>query len=208
MEDHLNLPIESYDSLIDFLHKIILNLSSLTGLSFENMSREAGWYFLELGRRMERALGLIFILQGLFRWESLQDKSSFENLLSINDVRITYNRRYRGRIDKESVLDILLFDNSNPRSLAYQLERINECLKFLPGKEEKTTYAEDRAALQLYTTFKMKDIPILFSEPEPNVVIAAWLDELHSLLRALSETISLRYFNYAEEQTRIGDVNG
>jgi uncharacterized circularly permuted ATP-grasp superfamily protein/uncharacterized alpha-E superfamily protein len=208
MEDHLNKPLESYDSLIDFLQKIILNLSSLTGLSFENMSREAGWYFLELGRRMERALGLIFTLQGLFRWQPLQDKSSFENLLSINDIRITFNRRYRGRIDKESVLDILLFDNSNPRSLAYQLEHINECLRDLPGKEENVTYSEDRAALQLYTTFKMKDIQILFSEPEPNTMIAAWLDELHDQLRLLSEAITARYFSYVEEQTRIGDGNG
>lgn len=208
IEDHLNHPIESYDALIDFLHKIILNLSSLTGLSFENMSREAGWYFLELGRRMERAAGLIYTLQGLFRWEQLQDKSSFENLLSINDIRITYNRRYRGRIDKESVLDILLFDTTNPRSLGYQLERINDCLKYLPGKEDKVTYSEDRAALQLYTHFKMKDITILFAETDSNSTIATWLDDLFNQLRELSEAISLRYFNYAEEQTRIGDNNG
>ncbi len=207
LEDHLNQPIESYDALIDFLHKIIFNLSSLTGLSFENMSREAGWYFLELGRRMERSISLIFTLQGLFRWEQMQDRSSFENLLSINDIRITYNRRYRGKIDKQSVLDILLFDTSNPRSLAFQIERINECLKFLPNKEEKVTYSEDRVALQLYTMFKMKDIAILFAEAEPNTIIASWLEEMHEQLRILSETISMRYFNYAEEQTRIGDMN-
>ncbi|GBF51422.1 circularly permuted ATPgrasp domain protein [Leptospira ryugenii] len=208
IEDHQNLNFDSYDGLIDFLHKIILNLSSLTGLSFENMSREAGWYFLELGRRLERSIGLIFVLQGLIRWDSLQNKSSFENLLNINDIRITYNRRYRGRIDQESVLDILLFDITNPRSLGYQLERIRENIAHLPGKEMNITYPEDRATLLLYTKFKMKDINVLFSDPEPNKAIMAWLDDLHEHLRSLSESISLRYFNYAEEQTRIGDGNG
>ncbi|TGN19882.1 circularly permuted type 2 ATP-grasp protein [Leptospira idonii] len=208
LEDNLNRPIESYDALIDFLHKIILNLSSLTGLSFENMSREAGWYFMELGRRLERSINLIHTLQGIIRWEEFQDKSSFENLLRINDIRITYNRRYRGRIDQESVLDILLFDTTNPRSLAYQFEQMMNCVKFLPGKEEKQTYSEDRAVLQLYTHFKMKDIPILFNTQEPLANVSAWLDELHNDLRSVSDAISIRYFNYAEEQTRIGDGNG
>ncbi|BDA80577.1 hypothetical protein LPTSP3_g35070 [Leptospira kobayashii] len=208
LEDNLAQQIQTYDSLIDFLHKVILNLSSLTGLSFENMSREAGWYFLELGRRLERSVNLIITLQGMIRWEGYDNKSSFENLLSINDIRITYNRRYRGRIDQESVLDILLFDTTNPRSLAYQLEQINLCLKYLPGKEEKQTYSEDRAALQLYTEFKMKDISILFGSAEPLTNITVWLEELHKHLRHLSDAITVRYFSYAEEQTRIGDGNG
>lgn len=208
LEDNANKPIETYDQLIDILHKIIINLSSLTGLSFENMSREAGWYFLDLGRRIERSINLILILQGMLRWDSFKDKASFDNLLSINDIRITYNRRYRGRIDQESVLDILLFDITNPRSFAYQLDQINIDIKQLPGKEDKIMYAEDRAALQLYTHFKMKDIGIIFSEDNPMTTIYDWLEELHVLLRNLSDSISIRYFNYAEEQTRIGDGNG
>ncbi|MDF3820869.1 circularly permuted type 2 ATP-grasp protein [Leptospira sp. 96542] len=205
LEDNSHLQIHSYDQLIDFLHKIILNLSSLSGLSYENMSREAGWYFLDLGRRIERAINLILMLQGMIRWGSFQDKPSFETILSINDIRITYNRRYRGRVDQESVLDILLFDTSNPRSFAYQLDQINQNIKFLPGKEEKVTYAEDRASLQLYTHFKMKDISILFAKEDPMDYVFTWLEELHGHLRNLSDALSVRYFNYTEEQTRIGD---
>jgi len=208
LEDQSNHEIESYDQIIDFLQKIIVNLSSLTGLSFENMSREAGWYFLNLGRRIERSINMILMLQGMIRWDSFRDKASFETFLRINDIRLTYNRRYSGKIDQESVLDILLFDTTNPRSFAYQLEQINSDIQFLPGKDEKVVYSEDRAALQLYTHFKMKDISIFFESENPLESVSIWLEELHIYLKQLSESLSARYFNYTEEQTRIGDGNG
>lgn len=208
LEDQSNHEIESYDQIIDFLQKIIVNLSSLTGLSFENMSREAGWYFLNLGRRIERSINMILMLQGMIRWDSFRDKASFETFLRINDIRLTYNRRYSGKIDQESVLDILLFDTTNPRSFAYQLEQINSDIQFLPGKDEKVVYSEDRAALQLYTHFKMKDISIFFELENPLESVSVWLEELHNYLKQLSEALSARYFNYTEEQTRIGDGNG
>lgn len=208
LEDQSNHEIESYDQIIDFLQKIVVNLSSLTGLSFENMSREAGWYFLNLGRRIERSINMILMLQGMIRWDSFRDKASFETFLRINDIRLTYNRRYSGKIDQESVLDILLFDTTNPRSFAYQLEQINSDIQFLPGKDEKVVYSEDRAALQLYTHFKMKDISIFFESENPLESVSVWLEELHTYLKQLSEALSARYFNYTEEQTRIGDGNG
>ena len=208
LEDQSNHEIESYDQIIDFLQKIVVNLSSLTGLSFENMSREAGWYFLNLGRRIERSINMILMLQGMIRWDSFRDKASFETFLRINDIRLTYNRRYSGKIDQESVLDILLFDTTNPRSFAYQLEQINSDIEFLPGKDEKVVYSEDRAALQLYTHFKMKDISIFFELENPLESVSIWLEELHTYLKQLSEALSARYFNYTEEQTRIGDGNG
>ncbi|MBM9548110.1 circularly permuted type 2 ATP-grasp protein [Leptospira sp. 201903074] len=208
LEDQSNHEIESYDQIIDFLQKIVVNLSSLTGLSFENMSREAGWYFLNLGRRIERSINMILMLQGMIRWDSFRDKASFETFLRINDIRLTYNRRYSGKIDQESVLDILLFDTTNPRSFAYQLEQINSDIQFLPGKDDKVVYSEDRAALQLYTHFKMKDISIFFELENPLESVSVWLEELHTYLKQLSEALSSRYFNYTEEQTRIGDGNG
>lgn len=208
LEDQSNHQIESYDQIIDFLQKIVVNLSSLTGLSFENMSREAGWYFLNLGRRIERSINMILMLQGMIRWDSFRDKASFETFLRINDIRLTYNRRYSGKIDQESVLDILLFDTTNPRSFAYQLEQINSDIKFLPGKDDKVVYSEDRAALQLYTHFKLKDISIFFESENPLESVSIWLEELHNYLKQLSESLSSRYFNYTEEQTRIGDGNG
>lgn len=208
LEDQSNHQIESYDQIIDFLQKIVVNLSSLTGLSFENMSREAGWYFLNLGRRIERSINMILMLQGMIRWDSFRDKASFETFLRINDIRLTYNRRYSGKIDQESVLDILLFDTTNPRSFAYQLEQINSDIKFLPGKNDKVVYSEDRAALQLYTHFKMKDISIFFELENPLESVSIWLEELHNYLKNLSDALASRYFNYTEEQTRIGDGNG
>ncbi len=208
LEDIIENEHTSYDSLIDYFHKIIFNISALNGFSFENMSRESGWFFLELGRRIERSINMILILQGMLKWEGELDKASFQLLLNINDIRITYRRRYQGRIDLESVLDILIFDITNPRSFAFQIEEISRCIKVLPAKEDNQMFPEDRAVLKLITEFKMQDINILFKSKEPLIAVSAWMETMHDLLRELSDSVSMRYFNYAEEQTRIGDMNG
>jgi len=208
LEDLLGSYSPSYDSLIEFYHKIILHISSLTGFSFENMSREAGWYFLELGRRLERSINMILVLQGMMRIDKEMNRATIQNLLNINDIKITYRRRYRSRIDLESVLDILLFDITNPRSLAYQIEEISKCIRMLPAKEENKLFVEDKAVLQLYTQFKIRDIESLFDGDSAQQKVSDWLEELHALLRAVSDGVSQHYFNYAEEQTRIGYIHG
>jgi uncharacterized circularly permuted ATP-grasp superfamily protein len=71
------------------LFDVVIYLSSIAGLSQENMSREVGWHFLELGRRIERAAFSLRVLKSFVSLGNLYDKYIVENLLSINDIRIT-----------------------------------------------------------------------------------------------------------------------
>lgn len=190
------------------LFDVVIYLSSIAGLSQENMSREVGWYFLELGRRIERATFSVRVLKAYFALGNLYDKFMVENLLNINDIRITYTRRYRHRIETDSVLDILLFDETNPRSLGYQLACIRDAVPMLPAHSEGARPPTEKAALKLYTTYRTTDIRELFSAGETESKLAPWLESLSAGLEDLHTSITESYFTYVEEQVRIGEMNG
>ncbi|WCL51417.1 circularly permuted type 2 ATP-grasp protein [Leptospira sp. GIMC2001] len=202
-----NMP-SNYDSMLEDIFQNIILLSSLSGLSFENLSRESGWYFLELGRRLERSLNLIRILQGIINFQLEDDRNALESLLNISDIRITYRRRYRYKMEIEPVFDILMFDDSNPRSLGFQFEQLNEVVKYLPGKNAKKMFPEDRQVLELYTAYKLKDASMLVENGRLlDDECLQWLGDLEIKLKNLSETITGRYFNYTESQSFLGDTS-
>jgi uncharacterized circularly permuted ATP-grasp superfamily protein/uncharacterized alpha-E superfamily protein len=107
-------------------------VSSLSGLAQENMTRLAGWRFLELGRRIERA-----ILSGrLVRCFALPGaaEGGLDVLLEIADSQITYRQRYVMVAAPAPVIDLVVLDPNNPRSMAFQLDRIEAHLSALPGR--------------------------------------------------------------------------
>ncbi len=190
------------------LFDVVIYLSSISGLSQENMSREVGWYFLELGRRIERATFSVRVLKAYLALGNLYDKFMVENLLNINDIRITYTRRYRHRIETDSVLDILLYDETNPRSLGYQLAKIRDAVPMLPANSEGARPPTEKAALKLYTAYRITDIREIFSAGATESRLAPWLDTLSDGLEELHRSITESYFTYVEEQVRIGEMNG
>jgi uncharacterized alpha-E superfamily protein len=101
-------------------------------LAQENMTQLAGWRFLELGRRIERA-----ILTGrLVRCFAQADgpEGSLEVLLELADSQITYRQRYVMVAARAPVIDLVMLDPNNPRSVAFQLDRIETHLSALPGR--------------------------------------------------------------------------
>lgn len=202
------LPSQIFSQQYGHLFDVVIYLSSVAGLSQENMSREVGWHFLELGRRIERATFSVRVLKSYVMQGNIYDKFIVENLLNINDIRITYTRRYRHRIEADSALDILLFDESNPRSLGYQLARIKEFVPALPAKTEGVRAPAEKLSLKLYTTYRVADIREIFGAEDATQRIEGWLDEIAVYLADLSLSLADTYFSYAENQFRIGGLNG
>lgn len=186
------------------LFDVIIYLSSISGLSQENMSREVGWHFLELGRRIERANFSIRVLRAFLFIGELHDKFMAENLLNINDIRITYRRRYRHQIETDAVLDILLCDETNPRSLGFQLVRIRDFIPILPVRGKAMRLAAEKIALRLYTDYRVTEIRDLLAGEQPKEQLAEWLTGLESKLAELNDSLRETYFTYVEEQHQIG----
>ncbi len=100
-------------------------VASFSGLAQENMSQLGGWRFLELGRRIERAIATCrFVRQ-------FADDEALEVLLELADSQITYRQRYVMVAARAPVVDLVALDPNNPRSVAYQLDRIEQHLAAL-----------------------------------------------------------------------------
>jgi uncharacterized alpha-E superfamily protein len=97
-------------------------------LAQENMNRLNGWRFLDLGRRIERGIGMARLID---RFAS-DDPWACDLLLELGDSTLTYRLRYVDMPERVSVTDLLMFDPANPRSAAFQMERIAEHLANLP----------------------------------------------------------------------------
>jgi uncharacterized circularly permuted ATP-grasp superfamily protein/uncharacterized alpha-E superfamily protein len=107
-------------------------LSAFSGMHRENVTRGPGWLFLSLGRRLERA---VFIIRQLRELTTSFDAESYpllEYLLEVEDSTMTYRSRYYTTLQRAAVLDVLMADESNPRSLVFQLEHLVDFYGRLP----------------------------------------------------------------------------
>lgn len=122
-------------ALLQTLDSLVLHLAAFAGMQAENMTRGHGWRFLEIGRRIERALGVLSLLGAVP--ESDRDKDAvLEPLLETCDSTMTYRRRHFSRPRWDSVAALLLNDPANPRGVASQAAILAlQCVP-LPGDPE------------------------------------------------------------------------
>ncbi|MGH7789168.1 MAG: circularly permuted type 2 ATP-grasp protein, partial [Candidatus Binatia bacterium] len=121
------------DDALDHLDRVLLLLAAFGGLSADSMSRGQRWRFLEIGRRLERAHSALAVLRTLCPPGASAASVPWEALLTIADASMTYRRRYRAAADPGAVLDLLLDDETNPRSVLYQLLQLEALLDGLAG---------------------------------------------------------------------------
>jgi uncharacterized alpha-E superfamily protein len=113
-------------SLHDLLSRIVITLSAFSGLVIESMTRGQAWLFLDIGRRIERATGLVTLLRSTITMPSDRESALLEAVLEIADSVMTYRRRYLATLQVAPVADLLLTDETNPRSVVYQLIGLTE----------------------------------------------------------------------------------
>jgi len=117
------------------LARVLEGLLALAGLTAESLVRDAGWRFLDAGRRVERAQQVTSLLAATLVPERQPEVDSLvvESVLITAESIITYRRRYPAGAGVATVLDLLLTDRENPRAVAYQLDRLGEDLALVPG---------------------------------------------------------------------------
>jgi uncharacterized alpha-E superfamily protein len=141
-------------------------MAAFGGLAIESMTRGHGWRFLDMGRKVERVLHLIALLRGGLGNSNPNEVSLLEALLEIADSLMTYRRRYLSSLHAAAVLDLILADESNPRSLVSQLVRLKADVEQLPRIQEVAFRAtEERIALALVTAVQLADVQKL-SQPD------------------------------------------
>ncbi|MBN9264663.1 MAG: circularly permuted type 2 ATP-grasp protein, partial [Hyphomicrobium sp.] len=188
-------------ALLDLLDEGLAALSSFNGLTHENMTRNYGWSFLDMGRRLERAYNLSEAILTLFipPPDPEEETSSLLLLLELADSFITYRSRYRLDPMLALVLDLLLLDEANPRALAYQLAAISKHLEALPDARHGVSLADDRRLiLSLLTSIRLADVMAIAEEAD-RATLERLMREQLQVLPELSNAVGRHYFNLTEE---------
>lgn len=121
---------------IGVLNQILLRLAAFHGLARENMTRAQGWRFLDIGLRIERALYLCAFLDCALRSDEADNPSVLETVLEVADSTLTYRSRYNLLPNIAAVYDLVLLDDTNPRSLLFQFNQLVKHFERLPRERE------------------------------------------------------------------------
>ena len=112
----------------DELDLVLVDLAAFSGLMMESTVRGPAWRFQDVGRRLERGLAVLGSVEAALApaVSSHAQQPLADAVLMANESLVAYRRRYRSEVDLHAVLDLLLRDDANPRSVAYQLDRLRE----------------------------------------------------------------------------------
>ena len=124
--------------LLPLVQKIINAAAHFSGLSNDGMTRTQVWRFLELGRRLERVWNLATLIQAALTTPLDSEGPVLEAVLEGCDSVLTYRTRYLGILQVEPVLDLLITDDTNPRSMVFQLDQIQNHVIRLPSAGQAT----------------------------------------------------------------------
>lgn len=100
-----------------------------------SMIRDEGYHSIRLGRFLERSMQVCHLLRATttVRRGLEVDRAVLNAVLASAESAVTHRRRYRGYVRTGGVLDLLIMDRDNPRSLAFCLHELRLHLTKLPG---------------------------------------------------------------------------
>ena len=187
--------VQLSDALV-LLNHMVMGLAAFSGMEMENMTRGHGWRFLEVGRRLERSINLVSLLRVALG----EPAAALPPLLEIADSSMTYRRRYFTNLQLAPVLDLLLADEGNPRSLAFQLVALTEHVENLPRMPDcPAPSREQKIMATLLASLRNADSHALGRARESGAPgqLDDLLNHFAEELEALSDTISHYYFSHA-----------
>jgi len=178
-------------------------LSAFSGMERENINRGIGWLFMSIGRRLERAIYLTRMLRQITLPLGEKDWPLLECLLEVADSSMTYRSRYYTTLQPMAVLDILMADGSNPRSLDFQLAHLADQYQRLPRHMTDDLEAM-RDALRMLRGFDLHTLSYSLpsdtsaaKDTEGLARLENFLAGLERLLPSWSDNLSSRYFSHA-----------
>ncbi|MEO1650983.1 MAG: alpha-E domain-containing protein, partial [Pseudomonadota bacterium] len=192
----------SSSQALDSISQGLDALAAFNGLMHENMTRNHGWALLDTGRRIERAYNLAEAMHAAFRAHADPEDEYGALLLILEsaDSYITYRSRYRLDPMLALVLDLLVLDETNPRSLGFQLAATTEHLAILPDAMEGSSLTgARRQALALQTAVQLCDVDAL-AKGADHAELNALLRQMKVGLPQLSDAIARQYFNLTAER--------
>ena len=187
----------------ELLEEELMLTAAFCGLNYETMPHHQGWLFFDIGRYLERVLRTLELFDLAFITARNPGLPLWEVVLTITDNLTAYRRRYRSALHPTAIIDLLLFDTDNPRSVGYQLRRLQRNVGRL-HRPESSPYrnAEERLILEAFTTLQLADIEALATlthdSTSSSVELTRLLEAIHKPLKGLSDALTHSHFSHAE----------
>jgi uncharacterized circularly permuted ATP-grasp superfamily protein/uncharacterized alpha-E superfamily protein len=182
------------------LNGLVLACEALNGLVMENMTRGLAWRFLDFGRRLERAVHMLDLLSGALSLGEAPNGPVLDLLLEISDSSMTYRSRYLSAPQFAPVWDLLMVDESNPRSLGFQLASLGNHMDMLAAHRRSAFLGpEQRLTVWLTGAVRTAEIERLCALDEDGQVrpLSRFMEALRSKLWELSEEVTKQYFTHS-----------
>jgi uncharacterized circularly permuted ATP-grasp superfamily protein/uncharacterized alpha-E superfamily protein len=183
---------------LELLDKTLFTLSAFSGLAMESMTRGLGWRFMDMGRRVERAMNQAVLIRIGLPQVCGDSRNTLQALLEVSDSLMTYRARYKSAFQLAPVLDLLLADESNPKSLAFQFSGLADHVEHLPRlSERRFSCSEERIALQMLTTVRLLDLTGMKcgEEKTQQESLATFLVSMETLLKEFAQQVSGHYLS-------------
>jgi uncharacterized circularly permuted ATP-grasp superfamily protein/uncharacterized alpha-E superfamily protein len=192
-----------FGELLDFLNRLVMSLAALSGFALDDMTRDEGWRFLMIGRRIERLQFLSSSLAAFLRGAGAFDQAGLEWLLELGNSSITYRSRYLAVAQLIPVLDLLLLDEQNPHAVLFQLKLVTRTLKRL---NDDFAAPREAALSQLVERLARFDLGCLenplFGESSVRAALNGLADLLQDIAEAsgqVSDRLALRHFAHVDD---------
>jgi uncharacterized alpha-E superfamily protein len=170
----------------------LVGMLTLAGVAGESMVQDVGWTMMDIGKRIERGLGLTALLNATLTTvrAPAAERTVIESALIASESAVIYRRRTVGKVSVAALAELMLFDGTNPRSLIYQLERLRADLGDLPGSSGSSR--PERMVAEISTLLR-RSSPIELegvSADGRRGKLANLLTAVHAALRELADVIT------------------
>lgn len=205
LEEDLDKPVAGgmprLTDVYTILNQVVLTMSAFGGMVMESMTRGPGWMFLDIGRRMERSIAIITLLQRSLVQQDDSDPAVLESVLEIADSVMTYRSRYLSSHQLDGALDLLILDEGNPRSVHFQLAALYDHVSELPfpSPDGLPSPARQRTRRVLEHLRGVDLAPLLATNHNGwRNNLGELLGDLRSALPEISDLLTRTYFSHTE----------
>ncbi|TQL02474.1 circularly permuted type 2 ATP-grasp protein [Cellulomonas sp. SLBN-39] len=194
------------------LDRVLEGLLALSGVAAEGLTRDAGWHFLDAGRRIERAQSLVGTLAAtvVVRHAPEVEELVLESVLLATESAITYRRRHPSGTTLTGVLDLLVHDRTNPRSLAFCLDRLLADLEAVPPPWRSAGQRDHllQGVTDLVAELDTVAVGSVVSDDGRRVRLAEALESIQWRLRAAADEIERVHFARPGPSRALDDLWG
>lgn len=195
--------------VLHLLDRTVITLAAFGGLAVDSMTRSEGWRFLDMGRKLERALHMIALLKGTLTRPAEHEGPVLDAVLEVADSGMTYRRRYLSSLRAEAVIDLLVLDESNPRSLASQLAALDDDVNHLPRPALQVgRTSQQRITLTALNRVRLAEADYLADVRDGSRVgLLDLLDHVGAMVPALSDAIIQAYLSHLQTSRHLASAD-